>query len=88
MKAQEKRKPRSYKAKETPYCKAVRRAWAQGTTLAAILETVVVNYANPQYHIMIVSTTSNRSIKSAIFDMKGEIASKRRNKQTVKPQEQ
>lgn len=42
---QEKRTPRSYKAKSTPYFKAVKRAVKYKTTLVNILETIVEAYA-------------------------------------------
>ena len=45
MKVEEKREPRSYKAKETPYAKASKRAKKEGTTLAELVETWVVCYA-------------------------------------------
>jgi hypothetical protein len=46
MKKDEKRIPRSYKAKETPYKKAVRRAKKEGTTLANVIERTVERYAD------------------------------------------
>jgi len=42
------RYPRSYKARETPYCKAVKRARKENTTLAEMIEKAVVAYSNGQ----------------------------------------
>lgn len=41
----EKRAPRSYKAKQTPYVKASKRARKEGTTLAELIEIWVTNYS-------------------------------------------
>jgi hypothetical protein len=41
----EKREPRSYKAKQTPYVKACKRAKKESTTLAERIEEWVVDYA-------------------------------------------
>ena len=44
MKAIEKRAPRSYKARQTPYVKASRRAKKEDTTLAELIESWVIQY--------------------------------------------
>lgn len=68
MKVIEKRTPRSYKAKKTPYVKAAKRAEREGTTLSQILEAVVIEYANPQCGILIKKNGGYRGIKTVLFD--------------------
>ena len=46
MKVVQKRAPRSYKARQTPYVKATRRAKKENTTLAALIEELVTAYGN------------------------------------------
>jgi len=41
----DKRNPRTYKVKDEPYYKAVRRSWKRNTDLVKILEKVVVSYS-------------------------------------------
>lgn len=61
MKEQEKRKPRSYKAKDSEYCKSVRRAWRYKTTLVNILETVVSAYAKG-HDIYYIDKNGNKQV--------------------------
>lgn len=42
---EEKRLPRSYKIRHTPYRDAIVRAWDEKTTLAKVIETFVEDYA-------------------------------------------
>lgn len=72
MKSQEKRAVRSYKARQTPYVKASRRAKREGTTLSAIMEAIVISYADQNCGVLIKKDGGYRGIKTVLFDLNDE----------------
>lgn len=64
----EKRESRSYKAKNTPYNKSMRRAWKDKTTLAEMLEKVV-NYYSKGFDIYSIDPHGNKQLLNSDIEI-------------------
>lgn len=64
----EKRAPRSYKARQTAYVLASEKAKYVNTTLAAVIETVIVFMA-AGHQVQFAKPGELRPLKTAMFDM-------------------
>jgi hypothetical protein len=67
--AEEKRAVRSYKAKQTHYVKASRRAKKAGGTLTNLLENVVIGYSEGM-DVKLIQYKENSGTAMDIFDLK------------------